>query len=151
VAAINPLRRARMPYYQLLMPEGVLTSSSRSTIAKEITHIHCEETGAPESFVQEIKKGTQYTAGEIDDQVGVFLGMIREGRSIKERQRIIQRMSKSISGVLGRPEKELILNISEINSATAMEFGLILPHPGGEPEWFEKNKEALKGVSGTGL
>src|ERR1700678_3431176 len=139
-----------MPYYQLFMPEGVLTSSSRSTIAKEITHIHCEETGAPESFVQEIKKGTQYTAGEIDDQVGVFLGMIREGRSIKERQRIIQRMSKSISGVLGRPEKELILNISEINSATAMEFGLILPHPGDEPDWLEKNKEALKGVSGTG-
>jgi phenylpyruvate tautomerase PptA (4-oxalocrotonate tautomerase family) len=90
-----------MPYYRLLMPEGVLTSSSRSKIAKEVTHIHCEETGAPESFVhvlfQEIKKGTQYTAGEIDDQVGVFLGMIREGRSIKERQRIIQRMSKSIA------------------------------------------------------
>ena len=80
-----------MPYYQLFMPEGVLTDSSRSAIAKEITHIHCEETGAPESFVhvvfQAIKKGTQYTAGEIDDQVGVFLGMIREGRSIKERQR----------------------------------------------------------------
>jgi phenylpyruvate tautomerase PptA (4-oxalocrotonate tautomerase family) len=84
-----------MPYYQVLMPEGVLTSSSRSKIAKEITPIHCEETGAPESFVhvrfQEIKKGAQYTAGEFDDQVGVFLGMIREGRSIKERQRIIQR------------------------------------------------------------
>ena len=144
-----------MPYYQLLMPEGVLTPSSRSTIAQEITRIHCEETGAPESFVhvlfQDIKMGTQYTAGEIDDKVGVFLGMIREGRSIKERQRIIQRMSKSISDVLGRRENELILNISEINSATAMEFGLILPHPGGEPEWFEKNKEALKGVSGTGL
>jgi len=144
-----------MPYYQLLMPEGVLTSASRSKISKEVTRIHCEETGAPESFVhvyfQEIKKGTQYTAGEIDDQVGVFLGMIREGRSIKERQSLIQKMSKSISSALERPENQLILNVSEINSATAMEFGLILPHPGGEPEWFEKNKEELKGVSGTGL
>jgi phenylpyruvate tautomerase PptA (4-oxalocrotonate tautomerase family) len=144
-----------MPYYQLFMPEGVLTPSARSTIAKEITHIHCEETGAPESFVhvlfQEIKKGTQYTAGEIDDQVGIFLGMIREGRSIKERQRLIQRMSASIAGVLGRPENQLIVSLNEITSATAMEFGLILPQPGGEPEWFEKNKEALKGVSGTGL
>ena len=144
-----------MPYYQLFMPEGILTPTFRSALSKEITHIHCEETGAPESFVhvifQEIKKGTQYTAGEIDDQVGVFLGMIREGRSIKERQRLIQRMSASIARALGRPENELIISISEINSATAMEFGLILPHPGGEPEWFEKNKEALKGVSGTGL
>jgi phenylpyruvate tautomerase PptA (4-oxalocrotonate tautomerase family) len=144
-----------LPYYQLLMPEGVLTFSSRSTIAKEITHIHCEETGAPESFVhvhfEEIKKGTQYTAGEIDDKVGIFLGMIREGRSIKERQHLIQRMSASIARVLGRPENELIVSITEITSATAMEFGIILPQPGGEPEWFEKNKEALKGVSGTGL
>ena len=137
------------------MPEGILTDSSRSAIAKAITNIHCEETGAPESFVhvvfQAIKKGTQYTAGKIDDQVGAFLGMIREGRSIKERQSLIQKMSKSISSALERPENQLILNVSEINSATAMEFGLILPHPGGEPEWFEKNKEALKGVTGTGL
>jgi phenylpyruvate tautomerase PptA (4-oxalocrotonate tautomerase family) len=144
-----------LPYYQLFMPEGVLTPSARSTISKEITHIHCEETGAPESFVhvlfQEIKKGTQYTAGEIDDQVGVFLGMIREGRSIKERQRLIQRMSASIARVLGRPENQLIVSLNEITSATAMEFGLILPQPGGEPDWFEKNKEALKGVTGTGL
>jgi len=58
---------------------------------------------------------------------------------------MIQRMSQSISAVLERPENELILNISEINSATAMEFGLILPYPGGDPECFEKNKKALKG------
>jgi phenylpyruvate tautomerase PptA (4-oxalocrotonate tautomerase family) len=144
-----------MPYYQLFMPEGVLTPSARSAISKEVTMIHCEETGAPEAFVhvvfQDIKKGTQYTAGEIDDEVGVFLGMIREGRSIKDRQRLIQRMSKSISSAVGRAENRLILNISEINSSTAMEFGLILPHPGGEPDWFEKNKEALKGVSVSGL
>jgi phenylpyruvate tautomerase PptA (4-oxalocrotonate tautomerase family) len=144
-----------LPYYQLLMPEGVLTFSSRSTIAKEITHIHCEETGAPESFVhvhfEDIREGTQYTAGEIDDKVGIFLGMIREGRSNKERQHLIQRMSASIARVLGRPENELIVSITEITSATAMEFGIILPQPGGEPDWFKKNKEALKGVMGTGL
>ena len=144
-----------MPYYQLFTPEGFITPSTRSEIAKEVTHIHCEETGAPASFVhvvfQEIKKGTQYTAGEVDDEVGVFLGMIREGRSIKERQRLIQRMSAGISKILGRSENQFILNINEINSATAMEFGLILPHPGGESEWFEKNKVALKGVSAEGL
>jgi phenylpyruvate tautomerase PptA (4-oxalocrotonate tautomerase family) len=144
-----------VPYYQLLVPEGVLTPASRSTIAKEITQIHCEETGAPKSFVhvhfEEIKKGSQYTAGEVDDKVGIFLGMIREARSIKERQRLIQRMSAGIARALGRPENELIVSVDEITSATAMEFGIILPQPGGEPEWFEKNKVALKGVSGTGL
>jgi hypothetical protein len=27
----------------------------------------------------------------------------------------------------------------------------ILPHPGGEPEWFAANADALDGISGTGL
>jgi hypothetical protein len=32
-----------------------------------------------------------------------------------------------------------------------MEYGLILPPPGDEPEWFAKNADALDGISGTGL
>jgi hypothetical protein len=32
-----------------------------------------------------------------------------------------------------------------------MEYGLILPHPDGEPEWFKKNAAALDGIQGTGL
>ena len=32
-----------------------------------------------------------------------------------------------------------------------MEYGLILPHPGGETEWFAENADALDGIQGTGL
>ncbi len=32
-----------------------------------------------------------------------------------------------------------------------MEYGLILPHPGGETEWFATNSGALDGIQGTGL
>jgi hypothetical protein len=32
-----------------------------------------------------------------------------------------------------------------------MEYGLILPRPGDEAEWFAKNADALDGISGTGL
>jgi phenylpyruvate tautomerase PptA (4-oxalocrotonate tautomerase family) len=144
-----------MPYYQVLAPQGTLTPAIRSTIAADITRIHCEETGAPAFFVHvhyhEIPKDAQYTAGEQDDGIAIVLGMIREGRSIKERQRLVKRFSECVSKSLKKPENELILSISEINSATAMEFGLILPQPGGEVEWFEKNSVALKGVKGTGL
>jgi hypothetical protein len=99
----------------------------------------------------EIPKGTQYTAGEQDDSVAIVLGLVREGRSIKELQRLVKRLSEAVSRSLKKPENELILSISEGNSATSMEFGLILPQPGGESEWFEKNSAALKGVKGTGL
>ncbi len=32
-----------------------------------------------------------------------------------------------------------------------MGSGLILPHPGGEAEWFATNSGALDGIQGTGL
>jgi hypothetical protein len=32
-----------------------------------------------------------------------------------------------------------------------MEYELILPHPGGETEWFATNAGALDGISGTSL
>jgi phenylpyruvate tautomerase PptA (4-oxalocrotonate tautomerase family) len=144
-----------MPYYQVFSPQGTLPPAVRSAIATDITHIHCEETGAPASFVHvhyhEIQEGSQYLAGKKDHGIPMVLGMVREGRSIKERQRLIKRISEAVSKSLGKPENELILSISEITSATAMEFGLILPQPGGEPEWFEKNSAVLKGVKGTGL
>jgi hypothetical protein len=50
-----------------------------------------------------------------------------------------------------RPEKQLIAGLTEIDSDITMEYGLILPHPGGEPEWFAANAVALDGIQGTGL
>ena len=32
-----------------------------------------------------------------------------------------------------------------------MEYGLILPHPGGEREWFAANADALDGIRGARL
>ena len=32
-----------------------------------------------------------------------------------------------------------------------MEYGLILPRPGGEAEWFKTNADALDGIQGTDL
>jgi hypothetical protein len=31
-----------------------------------------------------------------------------------------------------------------------MEYGLILPHPDGETEWFSVNADGLDGIWGTG-
>jgi phenylpyruvate tautomerase PptA (4-oxalocrotonate tautomerase family) len=56
-----------MPYYEVIVAEGVLTKERRDTVADEITKIHCEETGAPRSFVhahfKEYAKNNTYTGG----------------------------------------------------------------------------------------
>ena len=44
-----------------------------------------------------------------------------------------------------------LAGLSEIDSDISMEYGLILPHPGGETEWFATNADALDGIQGTGL
>ncbi len=137
-----------MPYYEVIAAEGSLTPAHRAKVADDITHIHCDETGAPRSFVhvhyKEYPKDTQYTAGKPDNGVVIVFCNIRAGRSLSERQRLLKRISASVSASLDKPEGELILSVNEINSSTAMEFGLILPQPGGEPEWFEKHAEVLR-------
>ena len=53
--------------------------------------------------------------------------------------------------ITGQPAKQVIAGVTEIVSETQMEYGLILPRPGDETEWFAKNADALDGISGTGL
>ena len=47
--------------------------------------------------------------------------------------------------------KQVVAGLNEIDSDVTMEYGLILPDPGHEPEWFAKNADALDGIQGTGL
>jgi hypothetical protein len=47
--------------------------------------------------------------------------------------------------------RQILAGLTDIDSDITMEYGLILPHPGGESEWFAKSAEALDGISGTGL
>ena len=53
--------------------------------------------------------------------------------------------------ITGQSPKQVIAGLTEIDSDITMEYGLILPKPGDEPEWFAKNADALDGIQGTGL
>jgi len=46
--------------------------------------------------------------------------------------------------------KQLLAGLNEIDSDATMEYGLILPHPDGETEWFSVNADGLDGIWGTG-
>ena len=137
-----------MPYYEIQVVEGSLTKAHRDKVAADITEIHCQETGAPAWFVhvhyKDYPKDMQYTAGAPDNSLVIIFCNIRAGRSLQEKQRLLKRISGRLSESLDRPEGQLMLTVNEIESTTAMEFGLILPQPGGEAEWFEKHDDVLK-------
>ena len=144
-----------MPIYQCSPQRGLLTEDMKARIASAITDAHVEVTGAPRVFVHvffnEIPPGITYSAGEPDTKLSGITGQIRAGRTLEQRQHLVKRIVASWTEITGQPAKEVIAGITEIVSETQMEYGLILPRPGDEPEWFAKNADALDGISGTGL
>lgn len=144
-----------MPIYQCSSQRGLLTDEMKSKIATAITDAHVEATGAPRVFVHvyfnELPPGVSYSAGDLDSNISGIQGAIRAGRTLEVKQQLIKRISAAWSEVTGQPPKQVLAGLTEIDSDVTMEYGLILPHPGGETEWFAKNADALDGIQGTGL
>jgi phenylpyruvate tautomerase PptA (4-oxalocrotonate tautomerase family) len=145
-----------MPIYQCAHQHGLLTGDDmKAKIASAITDAHVEATGAPRVFVHvffnEIPPGIAYSAGEPDAEVTGITGSIRQGRTLEQKQKLIKQIVASWCEITGQSPKHVIAGLTEIESDITMEYGLILPAPGGEPEWFAKNADALDGISGTGL
>lgn len=72
--------------------------------------------------------------------------MIRHGRSCETRQSLLRELSNMWTRITGQSEAELLITLTEVDPANAMESGLILPEPGDEPEWFEVNRARLVGL-----
>lgn len=144
-----------MPIYQCSFQKGLLSGDMREKIAVAITDAHVEATGAPRVFVHvffnELPPGICYSAGQPDTHVTGITGSIRAGRTLEQKQKLIKQVSSAWSAISGQPEKQLIAGLTEIDSDVSMEYGLILPRPGGETAWFRANAGALDGIQGTGL
>lgn len=144
-----------MPIYQCAHQHGLLTGVMKAKIATAITDAHVDATGAPRVFVHvffnEMPPGIAYSAGEPDTKVTGITGQIRQGRTLEQKQKLIKQIVASWTEITGQSPKQVIAGLTEIDSDITMEYGLILPRPGDEPEWFAKNADALDGIQGTGL
>ena len=144
-----------MPIYQCSAQRGLLTDDMKAQIATAITDAHVEATGAPRVFVHvflnELPLGISYSAGELDTRISGITGAIRAGRPLEVKQQLIRRITASWSEITGQSPKQVVAGLNEIDSDVTMEYGLVLPHPGGEPDWFADNADALDGIQGTGL
>ena len=144
-----------MPIYQCSSHKGLLTESMKAELARAITDAHVEATGAPAAFVHvyfnELPPGVSYSAGEPDPAISGIQGAIRAGRTLDVKQKLLRRITESWTSVTGQPPQQVLAGLSEIDSDVTMEYGLLLPHPGDEPQWFVDNADKLDGITGTGL
>ena len=135
-----------MPIYKCYSRKGLLTESARQLIAKEVTTIHCEATGAPPVFVNvmflEIPAGGSFVAGQPSTR-SVIEGYIRAGRYLETRQGMLRTLSEMWTRLTGQSDADLVIGLADIPSENVMEAGLILPQPGHEQQWFDENRATL--------
>ncbi|BBX72762.1 tautomerase family protein [Mycobacterium shinjukuense] len=135
-----------MPLYQCLVPAGSLSVETRATLAEAITEIHCTVTGAPRGFVNvvfvEYDPSTYFTAGK-PNSCSVISGNIRAGRDRQTRARLLTELSRSWVAITGQDPRSLLIGLNELDPTSVMEAGLIMPAPGEEADWLEKNQHVL--------
>ena len=98
-----------MPIYKCYSPKGLLTDSNRQQIAKEVTTIHCEATGAPPSFVNvmflEIPASASFVAGQPSTRSLIEETSARAVTSRRDRDvtRVVADVDTAHRPIRGRP------------------------------------------------
>ena len=131
-----------MPTYTVTAPEGRLSNDQKSLIARDITRIHNEVTGAPGYFAQvvftEVKKGNFFVGGAPLDADQIFVhGQIRGGRSKEDKHQLLVRLNAAVAAAAEMPDSHAWTYIIEIAPSQMVEFGKVLPMPGEERAWIE--------------
>jgi phenylpyruvate tautomerase PptA (4-oxalocrotonate tautomerase family) len=142
-----------MPAYQCASPTGLLTEHMKSQVAKAITDAHVAVAGGPREFVHvfftELPAGAAYTAGRPDAKASMVSGTIRAGRTVEVKQQLIKTIAESWSQISGQPLADLVVAIAEIDAEAVMEYGVFLPAPGHEAEWFAANSDVLQVINSS--
>jgi phenylpyruvate tautomerase PptA (4-oxalocrotonate tautomerase family) len=137
-----------MPTYICWAGSGHISADQKHRIARGITLIHSECTGAPPALVQcifqDIAAASHYIGGEAaTDSVWVY-GHIREGRDEEVREQILIRISELLVDILRIDPSLTWVYINPLANTDMVEFGHTLPMPGAEQQWIEQMPTGLR-------
>lgn len=137
-----------MPTYAITSARP-FTAEERARIAQSVTEIHAVEATAPRYFVQvlfnALEPGTIFLGGAPASPDHVWIRAdIRAGRSREQKARLMTRLMRETSDILGISEQDVWVYISDIPALGVLEFGTVLPEPGEEEQWLAALPEALR-------
>lgn len=126
-----------------------LTADQRAKLVESVTSIHQVEATAPRYFVQvvfyKIEPGSMFISGEAASPDHVWVRAdIRAGRTREQKARILKRIMRETSAILNVSEQSVWVYVSDIPAEGVLEFGNVLPQPGGEQEWLAGLPAALR-------
>ncbi len=113
-----------MPLYRCTTPAGTLDDEARAAIAKTITEIHCDVTGAPPTFVH-----VQFFDGDRP----TIHGGVRAGRDDALTTRLVERCVREVGAIAGA---DFSMRTSATRASWIFEGGRVFPEPGDEAGWL---------------
>ena len=129
-----------MPPYNLAC-KTALNNDQRQRIAEVITRTHCELTGAPAQFVNvAFMEGLPIRKDESFNVVGG----VRSGgsRNLELTENLQQMMQKNIASAANVSVSAVKVTLVGVPGNWNMEGGRVLPEPGAEDEWLDRNEQA---------
>ena len=119
-----------MPVYEFVAPRGSATLDHRVEIARAVTKVHCEVTGAPAHYVHcsftEAPAGSMFVSGE-ESTSPRMMGLIRAGRSRELRGRLLHGIADAWVEITGDSKDELAIFLTEVPGANCFEYGSVMP------------------------
>jgi phenylpyruvate tautomerase PptA (4-oxalocrotonate tautomerase family) len=127
-----------VPFYSCNVPAGSLSDDQKDDLAKAITRVHAEVTGAPPDLVHviynELAPADSYTAGEPSSDT-IITGHIRAGRSDADKQRLLHDLAGAAAAT-GLPLDTIAVFIRDVPPKYIIESGEIVPELGDEDAWL---------------
>ncbi|ANB75908.1 tautomerase family protein [Paraburkholderia phytofirmans] len=130
-----------MPTYLVSAAAGRLDAAAKQQIAFGITQSHSTATGAQGFFAQvifdDVPAGNHFIGGKPlrSDQIFVH-GYIRAGRTADQKQQLFNDIVRVVQEGANVESRFVWAYISELPPAQMVEYGKVLPEPGGEGEWL---------------
>ena len=129
-----------MPTYAFSTARPI-SAEQRAKLVESVTSIHQVEATAPRYFVQvvfyKVEPGSMFISGEAASPDHVWVRAdIRAGRTKEQKAQILKRIMRETSAILNVSEQSVWVYVADIPAEGVLEFGNVLPQPGGEKEWL---------------
>lgn len=125
-----------MPLYRCVVPAAALPTERRAALADAVTTIHCDVTGAPETFVPVFFFDGPEPGAAPRYQVH---GSIRAGRTDEQHDAIRGGIRDAVVRIAGASDDDVQVTTGEIPASWVMEGGVLMPEPGDEERWMAEH------------
>lgn len=144
-----------MPTYTVFAPAGLLSSTQKAEIARNVTRVHSEVTGAQTFFAQVVfhdaPAGSWFMGGvPLDGEQIYMCGHIRGGRPKEMKSKLVLSLRDVLCEGAGVGKAKVWAYLVELPPSHMVEYGYQLPEPGQESAWLadmpREDREMLEAI-----